>query len=433
MGKKGLLKFWGNMLGKEPSNPKQAPSTTQRKEMPKVNPKPPSLFDGEEERAAVYEKVRKQLAEEAARENETYDPDNDPEVSKLLQMLSEVERSEFFKVRERSTKSCADDEVLSQRELDILNLKAMVKSAEHRSANLHNVDSIRWDNMPEFNEDKMREFSPAEILLLSKIDGKIVGKFAPPGYFIQDYHLNLNDSIRDMFASGLLCYADLETCLNILTVKELKPILQDYNLPVSGKKSVLIEKLLQNCDSVELERRTDRCVALTSRGKEIAEKYDVLPYCQNNSVFCTITLDEAALLREEHPEWSKYQIVRSVLEDQGKKHLAKKDYGLYRNTLFGISETYRHESNEDLQKHYLLQCCYLDAIGYANGNAIEDRLAILAPGLVAQLRHIYKDDIKPFGEDYQNAVKSLPVPRSMDYEIRAFGMIRQALLEQDTH
>lgn len=276
----------------------------------------------------------------------------------------------------------------------------------------------------------MRTLSYPEVLLLSKLDGKALNSYIVPGYFTYEYHLDFGQSVDAMFDSGLICYADFKTSLEGMTVKELKCILTESNLPVTGKKSTLVDRIVASCDPSEWEGRIDRRVMVTDAGRELVAKYDVLMVCQNNSGIFSIALEEAGTMREQHPDWSAYEIIRFILGNRSKRDLDNRNYGLYRNCLFGISEAYRLECDREMQKHYLLQCCFMDAIGYVNGGTIEERLAILAPGLISRLAHIYKDAAFTLVEDYQEALKELPIPRIRDNEIRALDDIRDALLEQ---
>lgn len=437
MGKKGFFQMLGKFMGKEKGEVVTARPKAETQimhDLPVVNPnKGKGLFDSEEERAAAIERARQELIEKAKKENSSYDPVTDPEVSLLLQRLSQGDRAGFFKARERSIRDRRDDETMSQRDMDILTLRAMQRSTAYGAVVSHNDTSIRWDSMSVPSEGVTRDLTHPEILLLSKFSGKqakSIKKFSPAGYFTYDYHLDLNESIKTMFASGLICYADFKTCLEAMTVKELKEILADCDLSVGGKKSILVERITENCDSVVWEKRIDRRVTLTDKGRELVAKYDVLMVCQNNSGIFSIALEEAGTMREQHPDWSAYEIIRFILGDRSKRDLDNRNYGLYRNCLFGISEAYRLEGDREMQKHYLLQCCFMDAIGYANGGSIEERLAILAPGLISRLAHIYAHETTSFGEDYQEALKTLPVPRTSEYEIRAFAAIREALAEQ---
>lgn len=437
MGKKGFFQMLGKFMGKQKgvavtARPKS--ETQIRHDLPVVNPnKGKGLFDSEEERAAVMAKIRQELANKAKEEDRNYAPATDPEVSKLLQGLTEGERNEFFRVHQKSMQDRRDDETMSQREIDILTLRAMKRSSAYAAVASSNVSSIRWDEMHTFSGKCSRDLTYPEIVLLSKFTGKrakSVKEFSPAGYFTYDYHLDLNESIKNMFASGLICYADFKTCLECMTVKELKEILTECNLAVGGKKSALVDRIITNCDPVMWESRIDRRVMLTDAGRELVAKYDVLMICQNNSGIFSIGLEEAGTMREQHPDWSAYEIVRFILGERSKRDLDNRNYGLYRNCLFGISEAYRLEGDREMQKHYLLQCCFMDAIGYANGGSIEERLAILAPGLISRLAHIYKDGAFTLVEDYQEALKVLPIPRIRDNEIRALDDIRDALLEQ---
>lgn len=275
----------------------------------------------------------------------------------------------------------------------------------------------------------MRKLSYPEVVLLSKLDGKALNSYIVPGYFTYEYHLDFGQSIDAMFDAGLICYADFKTSLEGMTVKELKCILTESNLSVAGKKSTLVDRIVASCDPSEWEGRIDRRVMVTDAGRELVAKYDVLMVCQNNSGIFSIALEEAGTMREQHPDWSAYDIIRFILGERSKRDLDNRNYGLYRNCLFGISEAYRFEGNVENQKRYIIQCCFLDAIGYANGGTIEERLAGLAPGLISRLAHIYKYETASFAEDYREALKSLPVPRTTEYEIRAFGAIRQAIAE----
>ena len=99
---------------------------------PTYSDEPKGLFDCEEDRLAAIEKARQELRAKAELEDATYDPANDPEVCRLLHSLSIADRSEFFRIREQSIRNRRSDETLSQRELDIFTLQAMIRSAAFR-------------------------------------------------------------------------------------------------------------------------------------------------------------------------------------------------------------------------------------------------------------------------------------------------------------
>ena len=130
MANSGFVNFLAKLVGKRKQGSVD-PST--KPEMggscPVHSDEPKGLFDSEEERLAAIEKARQELRAKAEQEDATYDPANDPEVCRLLQSLSIADRSEFFRVREQSIRNRRSDETLSQRELDILTLQAMNRSA----------------------------------------------------------------------------------------------------------------------------------------------------------------------------------------------------------------------------------------------------------------------------------------------------------------
>lgn len=79
-----------------------------------------------------HDLARVRAAQQAAAENRIYDPDLEADIAGRLDALGEPYKTEFYRMREQSIMSRRDDEPLSQRDIDMLNLSALERSAAYR-------------------------------------------------------------------------------------------------------------------------------------------------------------------------------------------------------------------------------------------------------------------------------------------------------------
>lgn len=63
-------------------------------------------------------------------------------------------------------------------------------------------------------------------------------------YWYYDYGINISEELKKLFATGLLSFSFFN--INKLRVDELKSILRHFNLPLSGKKRDLQERISEN-------------------------------------------------------------------------------------------------------------------------------------------------------------------------------------------
>lgn len=125
-----------------------------------------------------------------------------------------------------------------------------------------------------------------EILLLEYVSyGKyplIVGDY--PQFWWYEYGLKdneINDILDSLCKKGFIEEADFRTSLKTYTIKELKNILSHYNMPVTGKKDILIERICSsstNVDEIKMRFNVTTKYKLTSLGEvELHENY-YIPY-----------------------------------------------------------------------------------------------------------------------------------------------------------
>lgn len=106
----------------------------------------------------------------------------------------------------------------------------------------------------------------------------------------------------------------LEENINMLyTMDGLKNILRKYNLPVSGKKGELIDRLISNLSNEQLEmefpiRKYDMFnYRLTDEGKKLVEKYSAYKY--RDYLPFGFKLDEFILICDNNPQYSPEDIL----------------------------------------------------------------------------------------------------------------------------
>lgn len=90
-----------------------------------------------------------------------------------------------------------------------------------------------------------------------------------PNFFSNRYHLNTAECIKEFWDNGLIEYATVDVVVSHYSVQRIKKILSEHNLPVSGNKSTLIERLLSNIDESILTANSKKYIVLSSKGKDI--------------------------------------------------------------------------------------------------------------------------------------------------------------------
>ena len=243
-----------------------------------------------------------------------------------------------------------------------LDEEAKARSAAFAERAAENESGIAWAEMAEVEQEEIAELLPAEILLLDRIDGKRLNRVSIPGYFTHDYHLNLGESVRRLFAGGFL----------------------RVSTPAKKGQSPKIEH--------------------TEAGAELLRMYSAVPYASSCGGSFGVSINEAFAVSECYPEMSKFAVIRFILERRAEESFGAGEYGAYRNALYGLSENYRIEGDVDSQKKLLMQCCYLDSIGAGNGGVVSGAHAGLAPRVISVLKEI-TSGLSPelFAEEFRNA------------------------------
>lgn len=101
-----------------------------------------------------------------------------------------------------------------------------------------------------------------------------------PGFWWYEYGIqDVDYMLSTLEKRGFICFGSPKQSLNGLSATELKQILKEHNLPVSGKKAELIEKISQSVSDDELlAAGIEPKYALTDLGKMELKENAYIPY-----------------------------------------------------------------------------------------------------------------------------------------------------------
>ncbi len=121
-------------------------------------------------------------------------------------------------------------------------------------------------------------FRPHEIAFLEYIDGTFKNQKLPE-YWKFSYGINFNTIFNKFLKYNLLeCKKDLRYTINKkYTIPDLKSILAKYELPTTGKKDILINRIIDNIGENILTKNlnTTEVYKLTQLGKDVINKYSL--------------------------------------------------------------------------------------------------------------------------------------------------------------
>lgn len=211
-----------------------------------------------------------------------------------------------------------------------------------------------------------------------------------PAYFSDRYFIkNASEIHKGWIDSGILAPPKIDEILKYKTVVELKEILRKNNLKVSGKKSELIERILENnAYSVDAQNENnDPIYAITEAGRSILKNNEPWLYyhrMKNNDVIPLKFYKETW----EHFQ-SLWKFVPSGLDISWaclqKLKLDVKSYRELRSVLLASIENLEDSKKEEIVPDLALQIICIDLSG---------GVPFIAPYLINKVREIPKEDLK---------------------------------------
>lgn len=99
-----------------------------------------------------------------------------------------------------------------------------------------------------------------------------------PGYYADSaFGRNVGPALQRALKNGYLVLGGIEKSINLKTVPELKAILAEHELKISGKKAELVHRLVDNLSSQELKELFPVGVyEITPKGEQALETYSII-------------------------------------------------------------------------------------------------------------------------------------------------------------
>lgn len=240
-----------------------------------------------------------------------------------------------------------------------------------------------------------------EILMLALTNERDTSNDFFPGYWQYTYNVNPQILFTNLIERGFYTKEkSLFITLERKTVEELKSILRSHNLKVSGKKQILIERILNELNKEQLNSiELIEVYKINDKAKEILANNEHILFFHNNPM--EISIYEAHDFKNKNPQYSPIEIARHLIGIKSERHIANGDWGLYRNSRFSLAEIETQAQNLEGALVLLFEVCYLGLSGMGNNFnpdfidiyekhffPYEESLNTLAPGIVNLIKKL---------------------------------------------
>lgn len=137
--------------------------------------------------------------------------------------------------------------------------------------------------------------------------------FEIPSYYCEtSFGRNVGPALDRLLSNGYLTLGDMEQRISLQTVPELKAILADKELKVSGKKAELVNRIIENIDSDDLESLFPVNVyCITEKGEKALEPYSIIE--DNNAHSLGISYYRLLQEKEKNPGKDNNDILEEIL------------------------------------------------------------------------------------------------------------------------
>lgn len=139
------------------------------------------------------------------------------------------------------------------------------------------VEAHRIDPDENVQTPKGAEISYLDAEALNFWDGRRTDFEIPNYYSDSAFGRNVGPALKRLIKGGYLRLSDIEKSINLKTVPELKAILAEHELKISGKKSELVYRLTSNLSGQELDALFPVGVyEVTEKGRAALKPYSII-------------------------------------------------------------------------------------------------------------------------------------------------------------
>ena len=235
----------------------------------------------------------------------------------------------------------------------------------------------------------------------------------------------------EMINNGYLEKPNLDSLFIHFKVPELKQILSEHNLPKTGNKASLIERILNNVSEASLKEIQNHFTGyvLSEKGETFLNKNNDFILMHKNSRW-GITLGEYIKKKNQlNFDANFYDIAWGIFNERTLEYSSTKDWGLVRNNILCMSEILYKENKPVQELSFLLSCLYYDLSGMDNNNMLDDFEDIFyipaTINRIINLKEFYSEDLI----DNSQFIKLLPFSY---FSTDTFKLIISDLLNNNT-
>lgn len=170
--------------------------------------------------------------------------------------------------------------------------------------------------------------------------------FVVPAYYENSaFGKNLKPALERLLDGGYLSLGNLMQRISICTVPELKAVLADRELKVSGNKSDLVSRILTNFDEDEIEDRFPVNVyRITEKGEQVLAVYSILE--DNDTHSLNLSYYRLMKEREAHPDEENNVILTRLLSEDVQECYKMQDRSRFLRVI-DTTARFMHEIGED--------------------------------------------------------------------------------------
>lgn len=265
------------------------------------------------------------------------------------------------------------------------------------------------------------------IIFLERSDGHEIGSDFPQ-YFKYEYNANSDLLLEKALENNHLTKSEPIYNVERAKVSEIKDVLRNHNLKVSGKKNELVERIKTNLTEEEIKNEfLGSYYILTEQGMKLVTNNDHIIYYHKSKNLREISLGKYhELLKDASDDNLKYDVAIQLLDENALIERQKGNWGLYRNSLSSIAKVYEDKNEDQLALDYYIKVCILDLSGLSNGNRYTPQLIFLAPGISTIVTKLIKKlefDDGTIKNRYYACFKDLNLPKNKFTKEESFNML----------
>lgn len=207
---------------------------------------------------------------------------------------------------------------------------------------------------------------PHEIIMLEYAPSFKTSSNQFQKFWYWQYSVTEPQTILDsLFERGFTKIGDLKSALEKLKLSEIKEELKVLNQKVTGKKSELVDRLVEFGDQVVLNHKyAERYYVLTAKGEQELKDNSYVSYLHRNR-YMTVWEMNKRIAQTHYPY---RDILWGYFNEQSAIHFQEFDFGLYRNTRLDMYRFLMEENKPKTAFRMLCEVLSFDLSGLGNGD-----------------------------------------------------------------